>query len=551
MTAVQVDEALPSKRSTWNHVLLLLAVSLVFEWAFVGTNLNLLDEGWPLYAAMQLHGGGTLYEDVFFVFPPGHLLMAWIAYGIDPPGVFVSRLLYAAFNLALTVGLYFLGRRIMPARFALFGALLLAVAAESAHQKQLLFGYRYLVISVFALIAFARYLQTRDRRLLVTAGLFTGLALAFRLTPAFATACAIGVALIARHRDPRLWLRDGLLYGFGILIVTLPVLLWMLTQTSPEVIIREVLIRPVAMTDRQSLAMPAWLWAPEQWTRRYIHEWFVMLQFRAWTLLYVGYAVSLAWTWAQAWKNNRPFPKTLLLAVVVWGGVYYGRSFGRSDAPHLYSALPPICLLLAYLAWWLVGSRGGTTSRIPGSWRLPLAAVVIAGWVFLMGSDRIFASGHLGREPMASLRGRIGVKADTGLLRVDEQIAQIQQLTRPQDTILDLSASSLFYVLSDRLGPGSADIVMPGTFLDPAEERAFIRRLEAAPPALVIFPGWIFDERKDRAVQRSSPLLWQWVKDRYTLIGPYERFVLMLPKARVERLRATPQWNEPKGSPRR
>ena len=56
--------------------------------------------------------------------------------------------------------------------------------------------------------------------------------------------------------------------------------------------------------------------------------------------------------------------------------------------------------------------------------------------------------------------------------------------------------------------------------------------------ALVIFPGWIFDERKDRAVQRSSPLLWQWVKARYALAGPYERFVLMLPKERVNQLRA-------------
>ena len=36
---------------------------------------------------MRLHDGGTLYDDVFFVFPPGHLLSAWIAYALDPPGV--------------------------------------------------------------------------------------------------------------------------------------------------------------------------------------------------------------------------------------------------------------------------------------------------------------------------------------------------------------------------------------------------------------------------------------------------------------------------------
>ncbi|MDG2051239.1 MAG: glycosyltransferase family 39 protein [Myxococcota bacterium] len=524
--------------STWSHVLLLVSVSLVFEWAFVGTNLNLLDEGWPLYAAMQLHAGGTLYEDVFFVFPPGHLLMAWIAYGIDPPGVFLARVFYAFFDIALVVALYFLGRRVMPARFAVFGALLLALAAESAHQKQLLFGYRYLVISVLALIAFARYLEQRDRLWLVVAGALTGLALAFRLTPAFATACGVGIALVAVHRNPRQGLRDGFVYGFGIIILALPVLLWMLSQAPPETLWREVLIRPVAMTDRQSLAMPPWIWMPEQWTRRYLHEWFVMFQFRAWTLLYIGYGVGLAWIWARSKKKGTVFTQPLLLAIVIWGGVYFGRSFGRSDAPHLYSALPPVCLLLAHLSWRVLGPQKEGTFRVPRSTRWSLGAVGLALWILLMGSDRIFWPGHLGREPMASLRGRIGVNADTGLLRVDEQIRQIQQWTQPGEIILDLSASSLFYVLSDRVGPGHADIIMPGTFLDPAEERDFLKLLDANPPALVIFPGWIFDERKDRAVQRSSPLLWQWVKARYDLAGPYERFVLMLPKERMERMRA-------------
>ena len=33
----------------------------------------------------------------------------------------------------------------------------------------------------------------------------------------------------------------------------------------------------------------------------------------------------------------------LLLAFVVFGGVYFVRSLGRSDGPHLDSAIPPVC----------------------------------------------------------------------------------------------------------------------------------------------------------------------------------------------------------------
>ena len=53
----------------------------------------------------------------------------------------------------------------MPPGFALLGALLLAVAAPSSHQGHLLFGYRYLVFSALALLAFAGLgLLLRSRR---------------------------------------------------------------------------------------------------------------------------------------------------------------------------------------------------------------------------------------------------------------------------------------------------------------------------------------------------------------------------------------------------
>lgn len=532
------DESTERRRgadSTWAHVLLIGVASLTFELAFVTTNLNLVDEGWPLYAAMQIHAGGTLYDDVFFVFPPGHVGVAWIAYGIAPPGVLVSRLLYAAFDVALVFAIYFLGRRVMPPRHALFGALLLAVAAETAHHQQLLFGYRYLVIVVIALIAFARHLETRRAGYMLAAGALTGLALAFRLTPAFAAACGIGVGLVASSRSPRVWVRDGVLYAIGLSAVVAPVLGWLLTQVPADVLWREIVVRPVVMTDLQSLPVPEWRWIPEEPSRRAIHEWFVAVQFRTWTLLYVAYGIGVAVAWARDLRAGRAFSNPLLAAIVVFGATYFGRSFGRSDGPHLYSALPPICLLLAHAAGWVRGALARHGRRMPRRALLPLAAAALFGWIFLMGSDRIFWPGYLGRAPLESLSGRIGVRPDSGLLRIDRHMRTIARLSRPDERILDLSASSLFYVLSGRRGPGMADIIMPGTFLDETEERRFLARLEADPPAVVIYPGWIFDDRRDRAVQVSAPLVWEWVRARYERIGPYERFVLMAPKGRVER----------------
>ena len=51
--------------------------------------------------------------------------------------------------------------------------------------------------------------------------------------------------------------------------------------------------------------------------------------------------------------------------------------------------------------------------------------------------------------------------------------------------------------------------------------------------ALVLFPGWLFDGQKERAVQLTAPLLTEWVTSRYRRIGPLERFNLFLPNERV------------------
>ena len=120
--------AATDRAALWWHVLLIVAASAGYEALFLDrSNGELFDEGWPLYAAMRLQAGGVLYRDVFFLFPPGHVLPAWLAYWLDPPGVVLARGIYAAFNVALCAALYFLAGRIMPARYALFSALLVAV----------------------------------------------------------------------------------------------------------------------------------------------------------------------------------------------------------------------------------------------------------------------------------------------------------------------------------------------------------------------------------------------------------------------------------------
>ncbi|MBW2397700.1 MAG: glycosyltransferase family 39 protein [Deltaproteobacteria bacterium] len=514
----------------WWHLALLLAVSIVYESAFIYHGLNLYDEGWPLYSAMRLHVGGVLYRDVFFVFPPGHLLAAWIGYALDPPGIVIARILYAAFNVGLCVAFYFLGRRLLPPSFALLGTLLLALAAPDSHLSHYHFGYRYLVFSVLALLAFSERLRTGDTRWLLAGGMCAGIALCFRLTPAFAVSVAIAVGILLAERDWRRWLRDGGLFAAGLAIVAIPVVTWFAHGIGLETLWREVVVRPVAMTDLQSIEIPD-ATLPEDWKRLSISKFFTAIQFRAWAILYAGYAAALGYRWVRDLKARRPFRPVLLAVVVAWGAVFFLRTLGRSDVGHLESALPPVCLVLAhFLSRLLPWQRRGDPSE---GWarRLATGGLIIgtlAVWVFLFETDQRLTAERLGEVPYESLSGRISVPDAWRTRALDGRIRELTERTDPGDTILDLTAAPMVHVLTGRPGPGWFDVVVPGTFLDTDEERRFVERLKADPPAVVVAAKRPFDGTASRATSATAPLVAGWLRTHYRIdhvTGDYKLWV--------------------------
>jgi hypothetical protein len=518
------------------HLLIIAAVSIGYESIFIHHWMNVVDEGLTLYPAMGLHRGGTLYDDVAFVFPPGHLLVAWIAYGLDPPGVVLSRILYAAFNVALCLVLYPLGRRLMPARWALLGVLLVALAAPYSHRAHLLFGYRYLVFSALALLAFAGRLRTGDPRWMFAAGVWVGVAVAFRIDPPFAAAAGIGLGLLACERDPRRLGRDIAYSIAGGLLVVAPLLAYFATTVGLETLWRETVVRPLVMTERQSLPVPE-LALPEEWNREFIHDSFVAFLFRAVGLVYAGTLAWLLWGLARAVWARRPYDQPLLLAFVAYGAIFATRSLGRSDEPHLSSAIPPFCMVLAFLAW-RGAERLARARREPAARRIAHAVwwSLLAIWIFVPGADRALYPNFRGSTPFAPLGGRVLLHEDDWWHGLTPKIEEIRARSRPEDRILDLSASPLLYVLTDRMGPGYHDIVMPGTFLDEAEELAFLDRLRRDPPVLAILRAVPFDDMHSRSLARVAPRLMSWVSSNYQVVGDPEDFLIFVSPPRRSRV---------------
>lgn len=120
-------------------------------------------------------------------------------------------------------------------------------------------------------------------------------------------------------------------------------------------------------------------------------------------------------------------------------------------------------------------------------------------------------------------------------------LPHIRALAGPNDTILDLNATPIVHLFTGRRGPGHADVMMPGTLLDAKEEDAFLQRLEARPPAVVLPAREPFDDIPERAVERTAPRIMQWLSENYVPVqklrqGEHE---LWVPRARGSAARAT------------
>ncbi len=512
------------------HLTLLVAVSAWFESLFVHQGLNLLDEGWIYYTAKQLYEGGTLYEDVFFVFPPAHALPAWIGYALDPPGLIVTRWIYAMLNVALCISLYLLGRCLMRPRYALIGALLLALNSASSHASHYLFAYRYVGFSVLALLAFHRNQRNGDTRWLAAAGALAGIGLCFRLTPTFAVSVAIGLGILASTRDWRVWVRDGGSYAAGLLTVSGPVIAWYAWTVGPSVLWSEVVQRPVEMTALQSLPVPD-LFLPVWSDRAQIEAAFVALEFRIAIAVAAGYLAWVLWGWQRDLRAGHAYRNPLLLAVSVFAAVYLTRAFGRACSGHLTSAIPPILLLMGHL---LGSFDQGARRWLPPRWASGIAVtagiVLLAGWTVAQRSDQWIVGTLGGDRPIPETGGR--VFRDAFMPHpVDLGVRWINRATKPGDVVLDLSASPMLHVLTGRRGPGLADIVMPGTFRDQAEEARFLERVIEDPPDFVLTPAEPFDGREERGFAQTAPQLTAWIEKNYEVRQRSWAFVGWGPRA--------------------
>jgi hypothetical protein len=96
-----------------------------------------------------------------------------------------------------------------------------------------------------------------------------------------------------------------------------------------------------------------------------------------------------------------------------------------------------------------------------------------------------------------------------------------------------MGPTPLFHVLTGRTGPGYYDTIMPGIFMRPRDEIAFVEMLKAEPPAAVIWPAQDFDGMAERSLDNVAPRVAKWVWQHYAPLPNQRKWIVMVPRMNV------------------
>jgi len=225
-------------------------------------------------------------------------------------------------------------------------------------------------------------------------------------------------------------------------------------------------------------------------------------------------ALAIIWIFAQKMKGRFSLNETKLLFITTWSGLFYCQVLTRSDNHHLLITLAPFFILCAWF-WHIIGENMKHVISIKYkssdfSVHIPLLASSIAALIigcYLIVLKPVFLSPLFEpREPI--LLERAGVQIQSQDARALKKIIEgVQNIVRPDESILCLPYQPMLYFLCERRNPTRWNYIWPGDQTSDDHQR-LIRQAESDPPAAII----ITDEG---AMSQYAPIIINYVHRQY------------------------------------
>ena len=527
----------------WGRVSLIYIALLAYFWSFCEYGLNIWDEGGYANGTLRTLNGEKALVDFN---PNGYLpgrywygMLFFKLFGVEIQSLRIGVLL---FTPAMVIMIYSMGRKIMPAGFALLAALFMLSAPSMYYNRFYTF---FVILNLYCL---TNVVEKRNLASLfgLGAAIFLSSFFKFEVT-LFSILVSLGT--LALLFSVKHWRVD---FNFSpkqaASASPKPGKFYFLLAGVAAILFAVYLGKDGYFTKVFKLVVDAHeVWGnplPEilpffaLLEKVGAHQMFERILFYLPPFTYGVVAILLFYRLVIK-KETFHIAHLMVLAILLFGACAFGLVIWRAGFDNLLRTLPPFYLLLCYLLYGIrekilslqkpVG-QNGIFMRLP----LNLLTVFLPFlFYFEMNTHHGFYAGSIGAMKLETTRlslEKIDVYTNPGEAKwIKKVIDKINLHSKKGDAILALPLNPIFYFLSDRVNPTPYEWILPG-MLEEKKERALVKLLKYRLPKIVIYVDIAIDGKEERRLSRYAPHLYKFLVEHYSFQEMVGFFQILLPK---------------------
>ena len=527
----------------WGRVSLIYIALLAYFWSFCEYGLNIWDEGGYANGTLRTLNGEKALVDFN---PNGYLpgrywygMLFFKLFGVEIQSLRIGVLL---FTPAMVIMIYSMGRKIMPAGFALLAALFMLSAPSMYYNRFYTF---FVILNLYCL---TNVVEKRNLASLfgLGAAIFLSSFFKFEVT-LFSILVSLGT--LALLFNVKHWRVD---FNFSpkqaASASPKPGKFYFLLAGVAAILFAVYLGKDGYFTKVFKLVVDA----HEVWGNPFpeilpffallekvgAHQMFERILFYLPPFTYGVVAILLFYRLVIK-KETFHIAHLMVLAILLFGACAFGLVIWRAGFDNLLRTLPPFYLLLCYLLYGIrekilslqkpVG-QNGIFMRLP----LNLLTVFLPFlFYFEMNTHHGFYAGSIGAMKLETTHlslEKMDVYTNPGEAKwIKKVIDKINLHSKKGDAILALPLNPIFYFLSDRVNPTPYEWILPG-MLEEKKERALVKLLKYRLPKIVIYVDIAIDGKEERRLSRYAPHLYKFLVEHYSFQEMVGFFQILLPK---------------------
>lgn len=527
----------------WGRVSLIYIALLAYFWSFCEYGLNIWDEGGYANGTLRTLNGEKALVDFN---PNGYLpgrywygMLFFKLFGVEIQSLRIGVLL---FTPAMVIMIYSMGRKIMPAGFALLAALFMLSAPSMYYNRFYTF---FVILNLYCL---TNVVEKRNLASLfgLGAAIFLSSFFKFEVT-LFSILVSLGtLALLFNVKHWRVDFNFSPKQGasaspklgkFYFLLAGVAAILFAV-YLGKDGYFTKVFKLVVDAHEVWGNPFPEILPFFALLEKVGAHQMFERILFYLPPFTY-GVVTILLFYRLVIKKETFHIAHLMVLAILLFGACAFGLVIWRAGFDNLLRTLPPFYLLLCYLLYGIrekilslqkpVG-QNGIFMRLP----LNLLTVFLPFlFYFEMNTHHGFYAGSIGAMKLETTRlslEKMDVYTNPGEAKwIKKVIDKINLHSKKGDAILALPLNPIFYFLSDRVNPTPYEWILPG-MLEEKKERALVKLLKYRLPKIVIYVDIAIDGKEERRLSRYAPHLYKFLVEHYSFQEMVGFFQILLPK---------------------